>query len=365
MDAPLLSIRDLSVSLAAEDHRVNALHAISLEIARGSVTAIVGESGSGKSLTAFSILGLLPAGGRIESGVVMFDGRDLTRLDDPSLSRVRGGEIGMVFQEPMTSLNPVYTVGAQIVEAIRLHHDLSRSAAKRRAIEWLERVGMPAAARRFDSYPHELSGGMRQRALIAMALAPGPKLLILDEPTTALDRSLEAQIFDVLVELRATSELTVLLVSHDLAVVSEVADRLVVMYAGEVVEDGTLAEVLGTPSHPYTQALLAAIPPPPASPGARPPRKLGDAPRPLPVIEGGVPALDEMPPGCRFEPRCPKRFDACAKQKIPLFRVGHGRALPPRGPSPAVVGQARARARRRARRSRSQGTTMVSAAPSS
>lgn len=322
MVAPLLSIRDLTVSLAAEDGRVEALHEVSLELETGSVTALVGESGSGKTLTAFSILGLLPTAAHVESGAVMFDGRDLTRLDDRSLSRVRGGEIGMVFQEPMTSLNPVYTVGAQIVEAIRLHHDVSRGGAKKRAIEWLERVGMPAAAQRFESYPHELSGGMRQRALIAMALAPSPKLLVLDEPTTALDRSLEAQIFDVLAELRRSSELTVLLVSHDLAVVSEVADRLVVMYAGEVVEDGSLHEVLGTPSHPYTQALLDTVP----KPGARPPRKLGDKPRPLPVIDGAVPTLAEMPKGCRFEPRCPKRFRACAEQKVPLVRVGSGRS---------------------------------------
>jgi oligopeptide/dipeptide ABC transporter ATP-binding protein len=320
VDGPLLSIRDLTVSLAGEGDRVQALHEVSLEIAPGTVTALVGESGSGKSLTAFSILGLLPVGARIESGVVMFDGRDIARLDDRSMTRVRGGEIGMVFQEPMTSLNPVYTVGAQIVEAIRLHHDVGRSEAKKQAIAWLDRVGMATAAQRFESYPHELSGGMRQRALIAMALAPGPKLLVLDEPTTALDRSLEAQIFDVVAELRASSQLTVLIVSHDLAVVSEVADRIVVMYAGEVVEDGSLREVLGTPSHPYTQCLLDTVP----SAKARPPRKLGDRPRPLPVIEGTGPTLDAMPPGCRFEPRCPKRFDACSKQKVPLFRVGSG-----------------------------------------
>jgi peptide/nickel transport system ATP-binding protein len=320
--SPLLSIRDLSVSLSVEGNRLGALREVSIDVAPKSVTAIVGESGSGKSLTAFSILGLLPNGAHVDAGSVMFDGRDLTRLGDRELSRVRGGQIGMVFQEPMTSLNPVYTVGAQIVEAIRLHHGVSRSAAKKTAIEWLARVGMAEAAQRFDSYPHELSGGMRQRALIAMALAPGPKLLVLDEPTTALDRSLEAQIFDVLAELRESMDLSLILISHDLAVVSEVADHLVVMYAGEVVEDGTLHEVLGSPSHPYTQALLDTVP----LRAARPPRKLGDKPKPLPVIGGAVPELDAMPPGCRFEPRCPKRFDECPTRTVPLFRVGTGRS---------------------------------------
>jgi len=324
-DSPLLEVRDLSVSLLSDAGRTEVTRGVSFDVARGGVTAIVGESGSGKSVTAFSILGLLPAAGRIEKGTITFQGRELTRMKEHELRRVRGGEISLVFQEPMSALNPVYTAGAQIVEAIRLHSDMSRGEAKRHAIDWLARVGMPEPERRFDSYPHELSGGMRQRTLLAMALAPKPKLLILDEPTSALDRSVEAEILGVIASMRETIGLSVLFISHDLAVVSEVADRIVVMYAGEVVEDGSAKAIIEAPQHPYTQALLAAIP----REGERPPRKLGDHPSPLRTIEGSVPDLAKLPVGCRFQTRCPHRFDACSESDIPLFETaaGHARCL--------------------------------------
>jgi len=319
---PLLAVRDLTVSLLSDQGRTEVTRGVSLEVARGGVTALVGESGSGKSVTAFAILGLLPAGGRIERGSVRFGGIDLTRASERALRRVRGGEIGLVFQEPMSALNPVLTIGAQIVEAIRLHSDVGRGDARRIASEWLTRVGMPEPDRRLDSYAHELSGGMRQRALLAMALAPGPKLLVLDEPTSALDRSVEAEILDVISGLRKEHHLGVLFVSHDLAVVSEIADRVAVMYAGEIVEEGATADMLSAPRHPYTQALLAAIP----RPDARPPRTLGDRPAPLQTIPGSVPDLRELPRGCRFQDRCPHRFDACSDKPVPLFEVEGGRA---------------------------------------
>ena len=323
--APLLAVRDLTVSLLSDQGRTEVTRGVSLEVEQGGVTALVGESGSGKSVTAFAILGLLPAGGRIERGSIQFGGADLAKADEGVLRRVRGGEIGLVFQEPMSALNPVLTIGAQLVEAIRLHHSVGRGEARQRAVEWLARVGMPEPPRRFDSYAHELSGGMRQRALLAMALAPGPKLLLLDEPTSALDRSVEAEILDVIAALRKERSLGVLFVSHDLAVVSEIADRIAVMYAGEIVEDGAAARVLGAPRHPYTQALLGAIP----RPDARPPRVLRDHPAPLATIPGSVPDLAKLACGCRFQDRCPHRFGACTEVDIPFFEVpgGHARCL--------------------------------------
>jgi oligopeptide/dipeptide ABC transporter ATP-binding protein len=319
---PLLSIKNLQVSFKTNAASVPALRGVDLSVSPGECLGLVGESGSGKSLTALSILGLLPPGGKIERGEIRFDDLDLARASERTLSRIRGASIGMVCQEPMASLNPVYTVGRQIVEAIRLNTDAGRGAAKRLALEWLARVGIPEPARRFESYPHELSGGMRQRALLAMALAPKPRLLLADEPTTAVDRSVEADILDLLAGLREEDGLSILLVSHDIAVVSELADRVVVMYAGEVVEEGPLAEVLGSPQHPYTQALLDAIP----RAGDRPPRRLGDRPPPLRTIEGSVPSARELPSGCRFRTRCPHAFDACEEGRVPFFAVGRGHA---------------------------------------
>ncbi len=330
-DEPTLSIRGLTVSLLSDQGRTEVTRDVSLDVEKGRVTALGGESGSGKSVTAVSVLALLPAGGRIERGSITFRPRataglsstiDLAQAKERVLRDVRGGEIGLVFQEPMSALNPVLTIGAQIIEAIRFHRSVGHREARRDAIAWLRRMGMPEPERRIDSYPHELSGGMRQRALIAMALAPRPMLLLLDEPTSALDRSVEAEILDVLATIQREEGLGMLFVSHDLAVVSEIADRVAVMYAGEIVEEGATCDVLRAPRHPYTRALLEAVP----RHGARPPRTLGDRPAPLATIPGSVPSPRDLPRGCRFQDRCPRRFDACTRGDIPLFDVDGGKA---------------------------------------
>jgi oligopeptide/dipeptide ABC transporter ATP-binding protein len=312
---PLLSIRDLSVTFATDGGRLLAVDRVSFDVPRGGTVALVGESGCGKSVTAHSILRLLPSPpARIESGEILLEGRDLLKLPEPEMRAVRGGRIGMVFQEPMTSLNPVYTVGFQIAEAIRLHRDVSRSEARKLAIEGLTRVGFPEPARRIDSYPHELSGGMRQRVLIAIALAVGPALLVADEPTTALDATVQAQILELLAKLREASGLSMLLIAHDLALVSEVADEIVVLYAGVVVERGPAREVLGAPSHPYTRALLRSLPP-------RAPRARGQKGRKLPTIEGSLPDLRSPPAGCRFQDRCADVTARCRVEPPSLVPV--------------------------------------------
>ncbi|MEB2344836.1 MAG: ABC transporter ATP-binding protein [Deltaproteobacteria bacterium] len=297
----LLSVAGLVTSFpAAGGRRVAVVDGVDLAIARGEVLALVGESGCGKSLTALSIVRLVPRPGRVEAGRVWLAGRALEGLGPGGWRRVRGGEIGMIFQEPMTSLNPVQTVGAQVAEAVRLHGGGSRAAARGRARELFEQVGIPDPGARLDAFPHQLSGGLKQRAMIAIALAARPRLLIADEPTTALDVTVQAQILDLLRVLGRELGMAVLLITHDLGVVNELADRVAVMYAGRVVEQGTRAEVLAAPRHPYTEGLLRSLP-------ARAPRGAR-----LAEIPGAVPPPEAWPPGCRFAERCPHAFAACA-----------------------------------------------------
>jgi oligopeptide/dipeptide ABC transporter ATP-binding protein len=305
---PLLSVRDLSVSFApslAGEGALRAVDHVSFDVPTGGTVALVGESGCGKSVTAQAILRLLPEPpARIDGGAIVFEDRDLLKLPERAMREVRGGRIGMVFQEPMTSLNPVYTVGFQIAEAIRLHRDVSRGEAHRLAVAALTRVGLPEPARNVDSYPHQLSGGMRQRVLIAIALACRPALLIADEPTTALDATVQAQILELLADLRAEAGMSLLLIAHDLALVARVADTIVVLYAGLVVESGPVAEVLAKPAHPYTRALLASIPP-------RTHRTRGQRRVRLPTLAGTLPDRRTALVGCVFQPRCSVAFDRC------------------------------------------------------
>jgi peptide/nickel transport system ATP-binding protein len=293
-DEPLLRVEDLRVTYATEDGQVQAVDGISYELGRGRTLGIVGESGSGKTVAALSVLGLTRAEGATISGRITFEGRDLLALEESELRAIRGDEIAMVFQDPLSSLHPMYRVGAQIVEAIRAHRDLPKAPARARAIELLELVGIPAPSTRVDSYPHELSGGQRQRAMIAMALANDPKLLIADEPTTALDVTVQAQILALLSRLQRELGMALVLVTHDLGVVAEMADEIAVMYAGRIVEHAPAERVFALPEHPYTWGLLRSIP------------KL-DGPREelLTPISGSPPSPLALPPGCHFHPRCP------------------------------------------------------------
>jgi peptide/nickel transport system ATP-binding protein/oligopeptide transport system ATP-binding protein len=298
----LLSVRALRVSFATEDGVVRAVDDVSFGLAKGEVLAIVGESGSGKSVTAQTLLGLTRAPNAVIAGSVSFRDRDLTGLSDEEWQTVRGEHVAMVFQDPMTSLNPVYRVGEQIVEMIRAHRDVSRAEAQTRAIELLRSVGIPNPERRIRDYPHEFSGGMRQRVMIAMALSLEPEILIADEPTTALDVTIQAQILRLIDGLNTERDLAVLLITHDLGVVAEVADRVLVMYAGQVVEDATVEEIFYDPQHPYTWGLFGSLAPLDQPSHTR-----------LPQIAGSPPSLLDPPSGCRFAPRCPHAFDRCAE----------------------------------------------------
>jgi oligopeptide/dipeptide ABC transporter ATP-binding protein len=299
---PLLDIRNLVTAFHTPAGRVPAVDGVSLAIDRGRALGLVGESGCGKSVTAMSILRLVAAPGVIESGSILLDSPggpvDLVTLPEPRLRRIRGGRIGMVFQEPMTSLNPVFTVGAQVAEAVLLHRDTTRAAARRRALEMLRLVRIADPERRLDEYPHQLSGGMRQRVMIAMALACEPDLLIADEPTTALDVTIQAQILELLADLRRRLGMALVLITHDLGVVAETCDDVAVMYAGRIVEQAPVERLFSAPRHPYTIGLLAARPD--TESDADP---VG-APRPLKTIPGAVPPPQAFPPGCRFHPRC-------------------------------------------------------------
>ena len=312
---PLLSIRDLAVSFAtAEGKRVQALDGVSFDVPQGKTVGLVGESGCGKTVTALSILRLLPTpSARIDRGAILFQGEDLLGLSEGAMRRVRGGKIGMVFQEPLTALTPVYSVGSQVMEAIRLHERLSRKEAKARAIELLRKVGLSHPAERFDSYPHELSGGMRQRVLLAMALAAPPRLLVADEPTSALDMALRAQIMALLADQARELGMSLLVITHDLPFVAEIAHEIVVLYAGQVVETGPPSRVLGSPRHPYTQALVRSVPP------AGSFRTRGEKRKALPTIEGSLPDPRRLPEGCRFAPRCASVMDRCRAEAPPLF----------------------------------------------
>ena len=299
--APLLSVRDLRVGFATEGGLLQAIDKVSFDLRPGEVLAIVGESGSGKSVTAQTLIGLTRSKNARIEGSVKLDGEELLEASDATMRRLRGERIAMVFQDPMTSFNPVYRLGDQIVEAIRAHKaDVDRGQARRQVVELFESVGIPNAEQRVSSYPHEFSGGMRQRAMIAMALALEPEVLIADEPTTALDVTIQAQILRLLEDLNRQRGLATILITHDLGVVAEVADRVLVMYAGRVVEEGTLDEIFYDPQHPYTWGLMGSL-------------TRIDRPRPhrLPQIAGSPPSLLDLPEGCSFRPRCPHEFSKC------------------------------------------------------
>jgi oligopeptide/dipeptide ABC transporter ATP-binding protein len=298
----LLEVDDLHVSFRTEEGVVQAVDGVSLTVDRGEAVAIVGESGSGKSVTAMTLMGLTRSPNASFSGTARFEDVELVGASDVQLRRVRGARIAMVFQDPMTSLDPVYRIGDQIIEQIRAHEDVSKAEAMDRTIDLMERVGIPRARDRARAYPHEFSGGMRQRVMIAMALSCSPSLLIADEPTTALDVTIQAQILDELKQLRAETDTGIILVTHDLGVVADIADRIVVMYAGRVVEQGTLDEVFYSPQHPYTWGLLGSIT------RVDQARHAG-----LPAIPGLPPSLMNPPQGCHFRPRCPHAFDRCAE----------------------------------------------------
>jgi oligopeptide/dipeptide ABC transporter ATP-binding protein len=313
MGAPLLEVRDLKVSFRTEDGLVKAVDGVSLEVGEGETLGIVGESGSGKSVTMMSVMRLINDPNARFEGQVMYKGRDLMTLTQDQVREVRGAGIAMIFQDPMTSLNPVYKVGWQIAEQIRAHQELSKQAAHDRAAELLAAVGIPHAAARVNDYPHQFSGGMRQRVMIAMALSCNPDLLIADEPTTALDVTIQAQILKLIKQLRDDRGTAVVLITHDMGVVADIADRVAVMYAGRVVEQGSLRSVFYDAQHPYTWGLLGSI------------ARL-DRPRPrrLTAIRGLPPSLINLPAGCAFGPRCPHRFDRCADVPVLSDKAGEG-----------------------------------------
>ncbi|MFO0587473.1 MAG: ABC transporter ATP-binding protein [Polyangiaceae bacterium] len=325
--APLLAVRDLSVKFATEGGVVQALAGVSFDVPRGKVVGLMGESGCGKSVTALSIVRLLPEpASRISSGQILFDGTDLRTLSERALEQVRGKKIGFVFQDPLASLNPVYRVGAQIVEAIRLHERMSRSQAKARAIELLRRVGVPQPEERAEAYPHELSGGLRQRVMIAIAIACSPSLLIADEPTSALDMVTQRQIILLFHDLVRAQGTSLLLIAHDPALLAELSDEIVVLYAGQVVERGPASRLLTEPSHPYTRALLRSVLPDDLEDTARSQGRGALSPRMLiPAIEGSPPDLRAPPAGCRFRPRCDVAIARCETEEPPLVQLGRSR----------------------------------------
>jgi oligopeptide/dipeptide ABC transporter ATP-binding protein len=306
----LLEVRDLHTYFHVMDGTVKAVDGVSFSLNRGETLGLVGESGCGKSVTALTIMQLLDMPpGEIVSGEIWFDGRDLLQLDQEEMRQVRGAAIAMIFQEPMTSLNPVFTIGDQISEAIVLHQHVNRKEALSRSIQALRSVGIPAPERRVKQYPHEMSGGIRQRVMIAMALSCNPKLLVADEPTTALDVTIQAQILELIKELQVRTGAALLLITHDLAVVAETVQNVAVMYAGRIVETGSVEDVLLGPTHPYTQGLLSSIP------------GLHKRGQELDVIKGVVPNPFRMPPGCKFEPRCPYAWDRCRQSDPDLVAV--------------------------------------------
>ncbi len=310
----LVEVRDLEVTFFTSDGALRAVDGVSFEIASGRTLGLVGESGCGKSVTALALMGLVPPPGRVTGGSVRFEGRDLLSLAEHEMEKLRGKRIGIIFQEPMTSLNPVFTVGDQIAEVFRIHENFGRAEAWRRAVRMLARVRIPDAERRARAYPHQLSGGMRQRAMIAMALACRPALLIADEPTTALDVTIQAQIVDLIADIQAEMAMAVLFISHNLGVVAQVADEVAVMYAGRIVERAATEALFAKPLHPYTRGLVDTLP------------RLGLRRERLPTIGGTVPDLRRLPPGCRFSDRCPLADSACRDAEPPLapFPPGAG-----------------------------------------
>ena len=340
----LLAVERLTTGFDTGGRFVPAVIDISFELRKGETLCLVGESGSGKSLTALSILGLVQRPGRIAGGRILFKGRDLAQLSDREMQPIRGAGIALIFQEPMTALNPVFTIGSQIEETLLVHGRTTRRNARQKAIELLDAVRVPEPAKRVRDYPHQLSGGLRQRALIAMSLACNPDVLIADEPTTALDVTIQAQILELLRDLQRTLGLALLLITHDLGVVARMAERVAVMYAGRIVEEALVADLFREPKHPYTRGLMGSIPG--GQPGSR-----------LVAIPGTVPAPGALPPGCCFTPRCPDRFDPCPTAHPGTTDFGDGRTVKcylhgaavepnvgPPGPPPAVTAAATARA---------------------
>jgi peptide/nickel transport system ATP-binding protein len=310
MTAPLLQIDHLKVTFHGDAGRTTrAVDGVSLGVARGRTLGVVGESGSGKSVTFLAVMGLLPKRAAEVSGHIRFDGRDLLALPDRDLRDLRGDRLAMIFQEPMTSLNPSLTIGEQIMEVFMRHRGLARTQARRAAIDMLRRVRIPSPEQRIDDYPHRLSGGMRQRAMIAIALACGPRLIIADEPTTALDVTIQAQILDLLRDLKSATDAAIVLITHDLGVVAEVADDVAVMYAGEVVEQAPVAALFAAPEHPYTVGLLGSLP------------RLDQKADQLAVIDGMVPDMSAPPAGCRFAPRCPFADGGCRAAPPPIVQI--------------------------------------------
>jgi len=312
--APLLQVRNLRVEFNTRRGTLTAIDDVSFDIAQGEVLGVVGESGAGKSLTGTAIIGLLEPPGRIAGGEILLEGERIDNLPAEAMRKIRGRRIGAIFQDPLTSLNPLYTVGRQIVETIQTHLPMSNDEARKRAIALLAEVGIPAPERRIDHYPHQFSGGMRQRVVIALALCANPKLIIADEPTTALDVSIQAQIITLLKKLCRENGTAVMLVTHDMGVIAETADRVAVMYAGRIVEIGPVQDVIHDPQHPYTAGLMASIP------------ALGQDVERLAQIEGSMPRLNAIPAGCPFNPRCPRVFDRCRVERPDLMPAGKSRA---------------------------------------
>lgn len=311
----LLQVTGLSTHFSLPGGTVKAVDCLDLALAAGETLAIVGESGCGKSATAFSLLRLVPEPGSIVAGSILFEGRDLMLLTDEEMRRIRGNRIAMIFQEPMSSLNPVFRIGDQIGEGLRLHRGASAGEARDMTLEMLDRVGIPSPASRYNDYPHQLSGGMRQRVMIAMALICSPRLLIADEPTTALDVTIQAQILELMARLKEDLGMGLILITHDLGIVTERSERTAIMYAGRIVESGPTREVLDNPLHPYTRGLLASLP------------YHAERGKPLPVIPGQVPPLDTPLPGCGFCDRCPSREWRCGQEAPPPREMGGGHSV--------------------------------------
>jgi peptide/nickel transport system ATP-binding protein len=314
MTSPLLEVRNLRVEFPTRRGTLVAIDDISFEIAPGEILGVVGESGAGKSLTGASIIGLLDPPGRIAGGQILFEGRRIDDLPYEGMRKVRGRSIGAIFQDPLTSLDPLYTVGQQLIETIQTHRDVSAAEARRRAVRLLEETGIPAAEERLDQYPHQFSGGMRQRVVIALALAGEPRLIVADEPTTALDVSIQAQIISLLRRLCKEHGAAVMLVTHDMGVIAETCDRVAVMYAGRIVEIGPVDAVIHAPAHPYTAGLMGSIP------------AMDEERSRLLQIDGAMPRLTAIPPGCAFNPRCPKVFGRCLVERPDLLDAGRTRA---------------------------------------
>jgi peptide/nickel transport system ATP-binding protein len=310
----LLEVVDLSVEFPTRRGVLRALDRVSFDIGPGEILGVVGESGAGKSLTGAAIVGLLEPPGRIASGEIRLRGQRIDNLAAEPLRRIRGRRIGMIFQDPLTTLNPLLTIGRQLTETMQTHLRLSNAEARAKAVAWLERVGIPAAAQRIDAYPHEFSGGQRQRVVIALALCAEPELVVADEPTTALDVSVQAQIITLIKRIVHDQGTAVMLVTHDMGVIAEAADRVAVMYAGRVAEIGPVAAVIHRPAHPYSEGLMASIP------------SLEHRVKRLRQIDGAMPPLDALPTGCRFHPRCPRAFARCAEQQPDLLPAGATRA---------------------------------------